>query len=69
MYGERRNQVDFRIGKILRVGPTRLTASIDVYNAFNASSVLVLNNAFAAWQRPQQILTARFAKIVVQADF
>jgi hypothetical protein len=69
MYGERRNQVDLRFGKILRFGPARTTASLDVYNVLNASSVLALNNAFAAWQRPQQILTARFAKIVVQVDF
>jgi hypothetical protein len=68
-YGERMNQVDLRIGKILKFNRTRLTASLDVYNALNASTVLRLNNAFATWQRPQEILQARFAKVVVQLDF
>ena len=69
MYGERLNQLDFRFGKILKFGPTRSVASLDLYNALNASSVLAQNSAFAAWQRPQQILTARFAKVVMQLDF
>ena len=33
MYGERRSQIDLRIGKILRFGRTRATASLDLYNA------------------------------------
>jgi len=31
--------------------------------------VLSLNNAFASWQRPQAILPARFAKVVLQLDY
>ena len=69
MYGERLNQLDFRVGKILRFGRTRATASLDLYNALNADTVLTLNNTFAAWQQPQSILNARFAKIVMQLDF
>jgi hypothetical protein len=67
--GERLNQVDVRVGKILRVGPTRTTVNLDVYNLFNVNTVLTVNNAFAAWQRPTSILLARFAKIGVQFDF
>ena len=69
MYGERLKQLDLRVGKILRFGRTRATANFDVYNAFNASSVLTQNDAFATWQQPQSILLARFAKISVQIDF
>jgi hypothetical protein len=69
MYGERTNQLDVRIGKILRFGRTRATASLDVYNALNASSVLRQSDAFATWQRPEAILEARFAKVVLQVDF
>jgi hypothetical protein len=69
MYGERLNQLDLRFGKILKFGRTRATASIDLYNALNASPVLTQSAAFATWLRPQSILNARFAKVVMQLDF
>jgi hypothetical protein len=69
MYGERMNQIDVRIGKILTVGRARATASLDVYNILNASPVLAESGAFGTWLRPLQILNARFAKVVVQLDF
>ena len=69
MYGERLNQVDMRVGKILHVGRTKTVVNLDVYNLFNANTVLTLNNAYATWQRPTSILLARFAKIGVQFDF
>jgi hypothetical protein len=69
MYGERMNQLDLRFGKILRFGGTRANASIDLYNALNANSVVTESSTFATWQRPQSILPARFAKVVLQIDF
>jgi hypothetical protein len=61
-YGERLNQLDLRIAKILRVGRTRLSAGVDLYNALNSNAVLTQNSSFAVWQQPQSILNARFAK-------
>ena len=69
MYGERSNQLQLRIAKILRFGGTRATASVDVYNVLNASPVTSLNPAFTTWQRPQSIPNARWAKFVLQYDF
>jgi hypothetical protein len=69
IYGERSNQVGLRLAKILRVSQVRTTASVDLYNLFNADAVLTVNNAFATWQRPQSILNPRWAKIVLQFDF
>ncbi len=69
LYGERLNQVDLRVGKILRFGRTKTSLNLDVYNLFNVNTVLTLNNAFATWQRPTSILLARFAKVGVQFDF
>ncbi len=68
-YGERLNQMDLRFGKILRLGNARSVLSLDLYNAFNSDTVLTQNNNFGAWQRPQTILQARFAKISLQLDF
>jgi hypothetical protein len=69
LYGDRINQLDLRVGKSLRFGRTRVTASMDLYNALNTNAVLAVNNEFAAWQQPQSILSARFAKIVLQFNF
>lgn len=44
-------------------------AGIDLANALNANPVLTYSNAFATWLRPQSILTARFIKISLQANF
>src|SRR6267142_3584081 len=70
VYGDRLNQVDFRVGKVLRSGRTRTTASIDLYNALNVSTILAQNNTFgAAWGQPVTIMPARFAKVSLQVDF
>jgi hypothetical protein len=43
---------------------------LDVFNVFNGSPVLSLNNTFgAAWQRPQSILQGRLVKFGGQVDF
>jgi carboxypeptidase family protein len=69
MYGERSNQMQLRVAKLLRLGRTHATASLDVYNVFNANPVLTLNSAFATWQRPLSIPNARWAKFVLQFEF
>jgi carboxypeptidase family protein len=69
VYGERLNQVDMRVGKIVHLGRTKTLVNLDVYNLFNANTVLSVNYAYATWQRPTSILLARFAKIGVQFDF
>jgi hypothetical protein len=69
MYGERLNQLDLRIGKILKFGRVRAAANFDLYNALNASPVLTQSSAFATWLRPQSVLNARFAKISTQLNF
>jgi carboxypeptidase family protein len=69
VHGERLHQVDFRFSKLLRFGGTRARANMDVYNALNSSAVLDQNDAFGDWQRPTEILIARFVKFSVQFDF
>jgi hypothetical protein len=69
LFGERMNQLDFRVGKVLRLGRTRATANFDLYNATNANPVLTENNQYASFRQPFLILTARFAKVSLQWDF
>src|SRR5204862_885343 len=69
MYGDRRNQIDMRSGKVFRIDRMRLTAGVDIANLTNANPVLTQSAAYATWLRPQSILTARFAKLSVQLNF
>jgi hypothetical protein len=69
VHGERLHQVDFRISKLLQFGGTRTRANLDIYNALNSGAVLLQNDTFGDWQRPTEILVARFFKFSVQFDF
>jgi hypothetical protein len=71
--GDRINQLDFRVSKLLRFGRTRAQIAVDLYNALNSNSVESYNETFIAgsgsWPRPTGILEARFVKITAQFDF
>ena len=69
LYGARMNELDLRIGKILRFGRVRATPSFDIYNVLNANPILTESKAFATWRRPQNILGARFIELVLKTDF
>jgi len=74
LYGERLNQLDFRVAKVFPWGRSRTAVNFDLYNAFNVSAVLTENPAYAGtglnqWRVPTSIVTARFAKFSVQIDF
>ena len=71
-YGERLNQLDLRVGKVVKVGRTRTTFNLDLYNALNANPVMALNGTFnaaptatptAAWLAPQSIIDRAFREI------
>ena len=71
-YGDRINELDLRVAKILRFGRMRATLSADVYNLINAAPILSYNEAFipgGAWLLPTSVMTARFARLNVQLDF
>jgi len=54
MFEDRRNQLDLRVTKNIKVGPkARLQANVDVYNLLNASSILAVNGTYGSqWLRP-----------------
>ncbi|PYR81838.1 MAG: hypothetical protein DMF87_03790 [Acidobacteria bacterium] len=66
---DRRNELDLRFGKILHGGKSRSIVSLDIYNALNTDALVNVNQNFAAWMRPTEILNARLAKFSVQFDF
>jgi hypothetical protein len=69
-FGDRLNQVDFRVTKALNVKRATIRGNVDLYNLFNASPVLALNTRYgASWLQPLAILSGRFVKFGVQIDF
>jgi hypothetical protein len=73
MYGDGRQQLDFRISKIFRVGRMSVEPQFDLYNALNENAVTTVNTIYgitgATWQVPLAILPARLAKFGVQMTF
>jgi len=72
VWGDRVNELDFRFGKILKFGRTRINAGIDVYNILNQAAILTYNQTFApggSWLAPSSVLSPRFMKVSAQIDF
>ena len=69
LYGDRVNQLDLRIGKILRFGQRRTSVNLDVYNVLNSSAVLTESTAYATFRVPQIVIVGRFVKVGAQLDF
>jgi hypothetical protein len=74
LYGERMNSTDFRVSKTLHVANRgRLRLDLDLFNMFNASTVLIQNSAYSptttTWNTPQTIIAPRLVKVGAQFDF
>jgi hypothetical protein len=66
LYGDRVNQFDLRLAKILMFGSRRATVGVDVYNVLNSGTVLTYNNTFVpggTWLQPTTIMTPRLFRI------
>jgi hypothetical protein len=68
-FTERRQELDMRIGKVLRFSNTRSVVSLDIYNALNSDAMIIQNQAYASYLRPVEILNARLMKISWAFDF
>jgi hypothetical protein len=72
LYGDRVNEIDLRLGKIIRFGRTRATVGVDIYNLLNSAAILSYNQTYiagGAWLGPTSEMSARFAKLSLQFDF
>ncbi len=73
LWGERNNNIDLRIAKLLRYGGTRTQVGVDIFNLMNADTVTNYNYGFvpgsSSWLTPTTIVPARYVRISVQFDF
>ena len=66
----RLTQLDLRFAKSVQIGGTRIQGSLDIFNVFNRSTVLLVNpNVGPQYLRPLEVLPGRFFKIGAQLDF
>jgi Carboxypeptidase regulatory-like domain len=68
-YGDRLNQLDFRVGKILKFGRTRTALNVDIFNALNDNAVLTENPSYAVFRQPLSVLNPRLVKFSVNLNF
>jgi len=69
-YGDRMNQFDFRISKVLRFSNTRTMIGLDIYNLLNSTPVLSEVQTYPGpFRTPLSMLQARFFKFSAQFDF
>jgi len=71
MFEPRLTQVDLRVSRLFRLaGTTRLRGSLDIYNIFNASSVLSMTPTYgSSWRNAAQVLSPRLLRVGAQLDF
>jgi hypothetical protein len=70
LFGDRIDQLDIRVGKLLRFGRSRTNVNLDIVNAFNSNDNLGYSAVFGpTWPAPTTVLTARLFRISAQLDF
>jgi hypothetical protein len=76
LYGERVNNLDMRVAKIVRIKGTRANIGVDFYNLTNANTHSTVDATYSAdptlasrWLRPTAVLQPRFVRFNVQVDF
>ena len=71
MFEPRAQQLDLRVTRTFRFGASRrFRPSLDIYNLFNAATVLAMNTTYGpSWKDVTQILNGRQLRIGAQIDF
>ena len=69
-YGDRLNQVDLRLAKIINMaGAANLRASFDLYNVFNANAVSRERYTLRNYLQPVGVQVGRMVKLSFQFNF
>jgi hypothetical protein len=69
-FENRFTDVDLRLAKNVRIGSIRMKGMLDIYNLFNASTILLANTTLGPiYLLPTEVTPARFFKIGVQLNF
>jgi hypothetical protein len=69
-YESRLSQLDLRLTRRFRAGPTTFRGNFDIYNALNGASILSMNGGYGTnWLAPYEIMGGRLFKFSGQFEF
>jgi hypothetical protein len=69
-YGPRFNQIDVRLGKVVRFSNRRAVVSLDLFNVLNDSTISQASSSYnTQWLAPQAVVAPRLAKVSLTFDF
>jgi hypothetical protein len=69
-WGDRLNQIDLRVTKVVNIGKGKLDLNADFFNAFNSDAVLTELGTFGpVWRLPTSVIQPRFVKFTARYDF
>jgi hypothetical protein len=66
---DRLNEIDLRVGKVVRFGRRRTSLNVDLYNLTNSDTATASNWNWASWYVPTTVIQARFVKLSMQVEF
>jgi Carboxypeptidase regulatory-like domain len=71
IYDHRIRRLDLRLTKLVRLSQRlRLQGNLDLYNAFNGSGVVQVNNAYGSqWRQPTEVQDPRIVQFSAQLSF
>jgi hypothetical protein len=69
LYGPRFNQIDLRLGKVLRFNRTRSVLSLDLFNLLNSDTIANASSTYTTWLAPTAVVAPRLAKVSLTLDF
>ena len=69
-YGPRFNQIDLRLGKVVRFSNRKAVVSLDLFNVLNADTISGASASYnTAWLAPTAVVAPRLAKVSLTFDF
>jgi hypothetical protein len=74
LFLDKQNRLDLRLGKTFRLDRYKIQGFADVFNVFNAGTVIRVNETYAAsgvnqWMTPTGILDGRYVRFGLQMSF
>jgi hypothetical protein len=69
LYGPRFNQIDLRLGKIVRFANRRAVASVDLFNVLNSDTISNASATYTTWLAPAAVVAPRLVKVSLTFDF
>jgi hypothetical protein len=74
LFLDRQNRLDLRLGKMFRLDRYKIQGFMDVFNVFNAGTIVRVNETYAnagtnLWLTPTGIVDARYVRFGLQMSF